>query len=501
MDTRSLWRTSAPAAVGFGMLNEDITTDVLIIGGGITGLTLALLLARDGRSVTVVEADTLGSGTTGHSTGNLYETLSRGLHRVHKRWGADVSRSVVQERRAAIDFIEQEAARAPEVALRRCPLLLWALSADQQGDVDREFDALGEAGASLERPRHLPHPFAPPAGPAVLLHDQAQFQPQAWVNHLAREARSAGAKIHEHTRVLDIDTKMRIATTATGAVRASEIVMATHAPKGIRWVQMEMPCHREYAVATPIDEAADHGPGIFWGQGSESLSVRTVEHEGQRWLVWAGPEHPVGTHNAKAALMAGEAAVGRHRAGARISHRWSAQNFRSADELPYIGRDSTGCIMATGFATDGLTWGTVAARLIADQLAGRETEFGRLCRPNRLAPIKAASGILEEVSITTQALVKDYLTSPPDERLSTLAPGDSAIVDVEGQSCAAWRSPEGELHAVSAVCTHMGCKVHWNSVETSWDCPCHGSRFRPDGTVIEGPALQPLQPLLARLGQ
>jgi Rieske Fe-S protein len=443
----------------------------------------------------------VGSGTTGHSTGNLYETLSRGLHRLRSRWGADVARSVMEQRRAAIEFIAQEASGAPQVALRRCPLLLWALSADQQGHVDSEFEALAEAGATLERPRQLPHPFARPAGPALLLHDQAQFQPQAWVNHLAREAQAEGAKIHEHTRVIELDTKLRIATTVTGVVRASEIVMATHSPKGIRWVQMGMPCHREYAIATPIDEAADHGPGIFWGQGSDSLSVRTAEHEGGRWLVWAGPEYPVGTHNARSALMAVEAALMRHRPGARISHRWSAQNFRSADELPYIGRDSAGCFMATGFATDGLAWGTVAARLIADQLAGHETEFSRLCRPNRVAPVKAASGILEEASITAQALVKDYLTSPQDERLSALAPGDSAIVDVGGQSCAAWRSPEGELHAVSAVCTHMGCKVHWNSVETSWDCPCHGSRFRPDGTVIEGPALQPLPAMLPRLAQ
>ncbi len=492
MDSTSLWRASAPAPAGFGMLNEDVTTDVLVIGAGITGLTLALLLAREGRKVVVLEADSLGSGATGHSTGNLYETLSRGLHRVRSRWGEDVARLVVEQRRSAIAFIEQESAHAKDVAFRRCPLLLWALSPGQQGEIDREFRALAAAGGTLERPRRVPQPFAQPSGAALLLHDQAQFQPQAWVHHLAGEAQAAGAVIHEHTRVLGLDTHLRIASTATGAVRANEIVMATHSPKGIRWVQMQMPCHREYVVATPIDEARDHGPGILWGQGPEGLSVRTVEHDGGRWLVWAGPEHPVGTHNAKAALMAVEAAVRQHVDGATISHRWSAQNFRSADELPYIGRDSTGCFMATGFATDGLTWGTVAAHLIAEQLAGRESEFARLCRPNRLVPAKAASGILEETAVTAQALVKDYLTSPQEERLSALAPGDSAIVELDGQSCAAWRSPDGELHAVSAICTHMGCKVHWNSVETSWDCPCHGSRFRPDGTVIEGPALQPL---------
>jgi Rieske Fe-S protein len=329
------------------------------------------------------------------------------------------------------------------------------------------------------------------AGEVLLLPGQAQMQPQAYVLHLAREAAQAGARIHEHSRVLEIDYKARRAATATGSVTARELVMATHTPKGIRMVHAEMPVHREYGIALR-GAFPDPGAGIFWAKGDDSLSMRTLEADGERFLVCAGQEQKTGLHNAKAGLMALEAQALKHFGDATVTHRWSAQNYRGADSLPYIGRDATGCFVATGFATDGLTWGTVAARLIAEEIAGKAPAFLKLCKPTRVSPVKGGKAILEEVTTMAKALVQDYLTDRQEEKLASLAPGDSAIVDSEGESVAAWRSPQGELFAVSPVCTHLGCKVHWNSVETSWDCPCHGSRFQPDGTVVEGPALRPL---------
>ncbi|MBL0420304.1 FAD-dependent oxidoreductase [Ramlibacter sp. AW1] len=492
MNTQSVWRGTAPSP-GFGMLNGDLGTEVLIIGGGITGLTLAMLLARQGRQVVLIEADEIGSGTTGHSTGNLYETLSGGLHTIRSGWGEQVVRQVVAERRAAIEFIEEQSRAATGVGFRRCPLVLYAMSPSQQGFVDGEIDTLLRAGAQQERRSSIDAPLPPAAGPVLVLPNQAQIQPQAYATHLARQAAAAGASLHEHTRALQIDARAKIVETATGAITAREIVMATHTPKGIRFVHAEMPVHREYAVALPFGAGmSDPGPGIFWALGDEGLSIRTYDADGQRFVICVGREHPPGAHNAKAALMAVEAAAARHFGAVQPAFRWSAQNYHGADGLPYIGRDSTGCFIATGFATDGLTWGTVAARLIAEELSGSSPAFASLCKPSRLSLIKGAKSILEEVAVTAKSLVKDYLTHRQEEKLSSLAPGDSAIIDSDGGSCAAWRSPQGELFAVSAVCTHMGCKVHWNSVETSWDCPCHGSRFRPDGTVIEGPALRPL---------
>lgn len=492
MNSTSVWRDGVPAG-DFAPLDQVSATDVLVIGGGITGVTLAWLLASQGRAVTLLEAGTLGSGTTGHSTGNLYETLSHGLSEIAVAWDREMARTVLERRREAIAFVERIAAGAHEVGFQRCDLVRYAQSAQHQEAIQHEGRALADAGAVV---RWLPdvalgHHLPPAAGAALVLPGQAQFQPQAWLRHLARQAAKAGARLHEHSPVVELDTSVRIAHTPRGNVRAQEIVMATHTPKGIRLVHAEMPVHREYGVALPLAEG-DPGPGIFWAKGEESLSVRTHRHGTVGHLVCVGWEHVAGQHDAQAAQQALEAAARRHFGERAVTHRWSAQNYRSADALPYIGHDAAGLYLATGFAADGLTWGTVAAHLLAGLLRGERDDFAHACRPTRLSPVKGGKAILEEVGITARALVRDYLTHPQHEQLAALAPGQGAIVEAEGRSCAAWRSPQGELFTVSSACTHMGCKVHWNGAETSWDCPCHGSRFRPDGSVIEGPAVAPL---------
>lgn len=491
MDTLSVWRATAPAT-GYGMLQGDVSTDVLVIGGGITGVTLACLLAEQGRQVVLLEADEIGSGSTGNSTGNLYETLSRGMQALEAAWDLDTCRQVATARRETVAFIEARAALLGDVAFRRCPLMLYAMNPSEQEYIETEVEVLRGAGCVVERASSPPPGLPPASADLLVLPDQAQFNPQAYVARMARAAVDAGASVHEHSRVLALDTKNKVATTAGGTVQAREIVMATHTPKGVHMVHAEMPVQREYGIAMEWD-GPDPGPGIFYWRGSEGLSIRTHEADGKRYLVCVGQEHKVGIHNAKAGLLALEHQALKQFGDRPIAHRWSAQNYHGADGLPYIGRNQSDCYIATGFFTDGLTWGTLAARMIAEQLAGREHPLGELLRPNRLNPLKAAKNIIEEnVTVVTQ-LVKDYLTHRQEEKLSALAPGDSAIVEAEGESVAAWRSPAGELFAVSNVCPHMGCKVHWNSVETSWDCPCHGSRFRPDGTVIEGPALAPLK--------
>lgn len=493
MDTLSVWRGTA-APTGFAMLEGDATTDVLIVGGGITGVTLAVLLAEQGRQVMLLEADEIGSGTTGNSTGNLYETVGNGMQEIVSRWGAEIAAQVVTERRAAIAFIESRCRQLPDVGFRRCPLVQWAQSPGEQGYIDQEIEALAKAGARVERSTAAPATLPAAIGDVLVLPDQAQFQPQAYVAAMARAAADKGAKLHEHSRVTELDTRAKRAVTATGTVQAKEIVMATHSPKGVHLVHAEMPVHREYAVALEMDAAeAGPGAGTFWWHGGEGLSMRTLQAGDRHFLICAGQEFKVGIHNAKAGLMALEQQVQKHFGPRRITHRWSAQNYRGADSLPYIGRAGSGCFIATGFSTDGLTWGTVAARVVAAELLSHKASFADLVRPGRLSPVKGARSIVEENVTVVKQLVKDYLTGRQDEKLADLKPGDSAIVDAEGETFAAYRAPDGELFAVSNVCPHMGCKVHWNSVETTWDCPCHGSRFRPDGTVIEGPALSGLK--------
>ncbi len=492
MNTISVWRATAPEAA-FPILREEITTDVVIVGGGITGITLALNLAEQGIPAVVLEARDLGFGSTGNSTGNLYETIDRGISRVVDRWGADVARAVTTARRSALEQIEQRVQKYDiACGFRRCPLYRYATSGNARERVEKEYQGTLKAGLSVRLESTLPPPFPPPHGQVLVLDNQAQFHPQAYVRGLARHAARLGCRIFENSTVLEVDTGQRVVRTASGKITAREIVMATHTPKGLHLVQAEMVVNREYGLATRV--ARDYlPPGIFWGSGVDWLSVRSVDTDDATFLVCVGEEHKTGQEDTNISFERLETAARAYLDMRGVELRWSAQNYSPADGLPYIGRDTSDCFIATGFETDGLIYGTLAASLIADQIAGRDNAFAPIVKANRFQPLRGAKGIAEENFTVMKSLLKDYVTGRKTIPLSQLTSGEGAIVEFENETLAAYKDPSGALFAVSSVCTHMKCKVHWNSVETSWDCPCHGSRFAPDGTVIEGPATEPLQ--------
>lgn len=492
MNTTSVWRATAPEA-GFPMLQEEIDTGVVIIGGGITGVTLALNLAEQGVPAVLLEARDVGFGSTGNSTGNLYETLSRGIYQIVDRWGKDTAHAVTMARRQAVDQIEQRVQKYNiSCGFRRCSLHRYATSASGKDSIDKEYKGSLDAGLPVRLEDKLPSPFLSPHGRVMVLDNQAQFHPEAYVREVARQAANLGCRIFENSTVLEADTDKRSVRTANGKVTAREVVFATHTPKGLHPVQAEMVVNREYGIATRI--ARDSFPsGIFWGSGNERQSVRNLDVGDDTFLIYVGEEHKTGQQDTRTSLDRLETAAREYFDMRDIEFRWSAQNYSPADGLPYIGRDSSDCFIATGFETDGLTYGTVAATLIADQIARRDNVFAQIVKASRFDAVKGAKGVLEENLSVMKSFVKDYITDRDTIPLSQLMPGTAAIVKFEKDTLAAYRNPEGELFAVSPVCTHMKCKVHWNGVEKSWDCPCHGSRFAPDGTVIEGPATQPLQ--------
>lgn len=496
MDTTSVWRATAAETV-FPMLHEKLACDVVIVGGGITGVSLAAELAEQGRSAVLLEAQSIGSGSTGNSTGNLYETISRGIHTIVDRWNTDVARAVATARREALERMEQRVRKyGIDCGFRRCSLYRFAASTEARDFLDKEYQGSLEAGLSIRQEEELPFPLPPGYprlhGPVAVLDNQAQFHPQAYVRALADVASSKGCRIFENSMVVEVDTERRIVRTANGEVKAGEIVLATHSPKGMHLVQAEMVANREYGLATRIPQGS-FPPGIFWGKGTERLSVRNLELEGQTYFICVGEEHKTGQDDTITCLGRLEAAAQARFNVQEIAFRWSAQNYVPADHLPYIGRDASGCFIATGFQTDGLVYGSLAATLIADEIAGRDNVFAPLVKASRFAPIRGAKGMMEETASVLKSLVQDYVAPGKTISLSQLPPGTAGMVKFENETLAAYRDRDGGLYAVSPVCTHMKCKVRWNGVEKSWDCPCHGSRFAADGTVIEGPATEPLK--------
>jgi glycine/D-amino acid oxidase-like deaminating enzyme/nitrite reductase/ring-hydroxylating ferredoxin subunit len=494
---RSIWDTVADPA-RFPRATTDLCVDVAVIGAGITGITTAALASRAGLRVAVLEARRIGLGTTGHSTGNLYAPVDEYLHRLADKWGRDKVAAVVASRCAAIDLIEQHVAEyALDCDFSRQPWVLYATSdaPESCSRIESEFRAARDAGLDAALTAHPVLRGA--AGKALVIPRQAQFDPLQYVRQLAAAIHSQRCLIFEDTPVRDIDVRGGLLRTARCAIRAEQIVMATHAPKGLNLIQTEMAAYREYAVAALLRER-QLGRGIYWSAGPDKHSTRLVELRGRPYLLMIGERHKTGQkEDTEAAYRNLEVSVRARFAVHALGFRWSAQHYRAADGLPYIGPSpgASNLHLACGFATDGLTYGTLAGMILTDRILGRDNPFAALYSPRRFTPVKSAGHFLKENLNVVGYYIRDHVHSADGDTPTAVPRGTGRLVEAGGSKLAVYRDEADRLHVLSPVCTHMHCIVHWNSGERSWDCPCHGSRFHYDGSVIEGPALAPLQRL------
>ncbi|HEY0141563.1 MAG TPA: FAD-dependent oxidoreductase [Thermoanaerobaculia bacterium] len=496
MNRISLWEGTA-ADVHFPAQNEDLSVDVAIVGGGITGITAAQLLVAAGKSVAVIEAHRVGRGTTGHSTGNLHVAVDDQLQKLRKKWGDDVLSVVCQSRQAMITFIERTISQyGIDCGFVRRPHFIFPAEASQISTMEEEH-AAALAGGLAATLSTVDLPMA--LGPALRIDGQAQFQPLSYVALLAKAIASDRCRIFENTKVVDINDRDQVVTTTGGGIRAKKIILATHTPKGFHLVQTELGPYREYGMAAKLASGA-LPDGIFWTlETPMHHSIRSYDGH----LIVIGEKHKVGQHdNAEDYYGKLETYARRHFNVTTVDYRWSGQHYKPADELPFIGQSGThpDLYMATGFSTSGLLYGPLAAHIITDDILGRENEWASVYKANRFTPVKSAKEFVKENVNVAEQYVKDFLLRRADvEKVADVAAGEGCLVEIDGKKVAVHRSTSGEWTALSPICTHMGCIVHWNGYEKSWDCPCHGSRFATDGEVIEGPAMLPLERL--RVGE
>ncbi|HSI76671.1 MAG TPA: FAD-dependent oxidoreductase [Lunatimonas sp.] len=481
----------------FNDLKGDLEADVAIVGGGITGISAAYVLSKAGLQVIVLEAGEVGKGTTGFSTGNLYAPVDPRLFSLDEKHGSETLKEVVASRVAAINFIEDRVDEfGIECDFHRVPWHLFTTPVEEngRGEILKEHRAAVEAG--LEVTSRVPAGFPLSVTDIITIPGQAQFDPLVYTRELAANISSRHCQIFENSPVLDIsDSDPCVLLTDQGTVRAKKVVMATHTPKGIYIVQASMESKREFALAVRLKGPLPP-PAIYWhATPSGQYSIRPYQSSEGDFLIVLSRSYTVGkSDQMKTSYQSLEEYVHSRFDVERIDHIWAAQNYRPADHLPYIGRSvgDNNIYIATGFAADGLVYGTTAGLIIGDLIQGKKNRWEQLYDPKRLTPVASAKTFIKENLHVGKELLKDYIFYDRDTELSQLKNGESKLVTVDGEKVAAHRDEMGTLHLVSSICPHMGCIVHWNEVETSWDCPCHGSRFSIDGDVLEGPAYQGL---------
>lgn len=493
--TESLW--SATAAVpSFPAIAAETEVDVAIIGGGITGLTAALLLAEAGQRVVLVEARTLGSGVSQRSTTHLTAALDTRYFEIESDFGAAGAALVAQSSTAAIERVAATAAaHAPAAAFRSRPGYLYTDVDDDRAMIEKEHAAAKRAGLAVELLAAAPLPFE--SKRAVRFADQAQMHIQHYLAGVAAAARAKGAVIHEHSRVVAIEDgePCTLHVQHGPEIRAREVFVATHSPLNFVLLQTKIAAYRSYILT--FEGVSLSNDGLFWDTADPYHYFSHFVVDGTPHLLVGGEDHKTGSTTDTESRFDSLLTWARSKFGvANPKYRWSAQVEEPVDGLPFIGRNpgNEHVHVATGMSGNGTTFGTIAAMIMTDHVVGRANPWAELYAATRVKPIASAASYLSENVDFPFHLITDHLRPAEASSVDDVKPGEGKTVRVGASRLAVYREPSGKLHALSSVCPHAGCTVKFNPAEKSWDCPCHGSRFAVDGTVLDGPALHPLKP-------
>ncbi|MBD0376779.1 MAG: FAD-binding oxidoreductase, partial [Flavisolibacter sp.] len=425
MSKTSVWEATAEET-SFPALANDIAVDVAIIGGGITGVTAAYLLSKAHKKVAVLEARKIGEGATGYSTGNLYAMVgSEGLHNVKSKWNEEVMKHVVASRAAAVDFIEGRVREFQiDCDFRRVPWCLFTNNDKQQSYIEKEREAAETTGLPISS--DIPFPL--PWNHGFRIDNQAQFNPYAYVAGLARNIESDRCAIYENTKMIKVEEgEVCTVETDSGVVTASQVIMATHTPKGIYKVHTSLGPYRECAVAVRLNGAYPP-PGTFWYMPeTEHYSLRTYETPGGPVLMVLGETYKVGHgDNTEERFRMLENFLRQHFDVASVAYQWAAQQYRPADGIPYIGMSSGNkkTYIATGFAADGLTYGTLAAMIISDEITGIENEWSKTYEASRTTPIASAGAFIKENIDVAAQYLKDIPGNVEAKDVEEIRPGE-----------------------------------------------------------------------------
>lgn len=489
----AIWSSVPLAETHFKTLSAPMETDVVIIGAGITGISCAYNLVRSGKKVVVIESGEVGMGTTGFSTGNLYVPTAQ-FHTIRSKHGKKVLDDVIWARSAALTFIRERINEFNiDCGLTNVPWCYSTVNDEDVKEVENEQEAMKYAG--LPAFSAIPEQFPFTVKSVAILEDQAQCNPLQYVKKLAAEIAGDRCQIFENTKVIAIkDGTPCVVETTGGTIRAGKVVQATHTPKGIYAVHAVMEVYREFALAVQLNQQAPKA-GIYWiRDGKNKYSIRTYSTQEGNFAIVINETQKLGQKERteenfenlekyiRSVFKVGE-----------VKYLWAAQKYMPADDLPYIGTSplQNNVYIATGFSSDGLIYGTAASIIISDLIAGKENPWAKTFDPKRFTPLASAEKAMKENIDVVGHFIKDYIKGAEKE-FTGLAIGEGKLVDFNGKKSAAYRDENDQLHIVSATCPHLGCIVHWNSAEKSWDCPCHGSRFSYKGEVLEGPAISGL---------
>jgi len=500
--TQPTWFATAEALPTFSPLRENLTVDVVVVGAGIAGLTTAYLLSKEGKRVAVLEDGNIASGETGRTTAHLSNALDDRYTSLEQLFGQDGARLAAESHSTAIDQIEKIVAEEQiSCDFSRLNGYLFLPQNGTHQELLDERDAAHRAG--LTGVEWLPDAGATgfQTGECLRFPNQGQFHIIKYLRGVAQALVAQGGQIFTHSHVTEVeggDTAL-VRTTEGFEVQAQAVVVATNTPCIDRLVMhTKQGPYRTYVVGAQVPRGAVT-TALYWDTADPYHYIRvqpvqdtTGQPADYDLLIIGGEDHSVGHDDPQVRLACLEEWARAHfPAITAIDYRWSGQVLEPNDSLAYAGRnplDEPNVYIITGDSGHGMTHGTLGAMLLRDLILERPNPWEQLYDPGRVT-FKAES--LKEFVRENARVVADYtelLTGGDVASAYGIAPGTGAVLRRGVAKVAVYKDAEGQVHECSAICPHLGCVVHWNALETSWDCPCHGSRFDAYGHLVMGPA-------------
>lgn len=492
----SLWLDSI-SDFNFCSLKEDLTADVCIIGGGITGISTAYYLTKAGLKVCVLEKDKLFHHATGNTTAKI--TAQHGLFYDYliNTFSRDLAKGYLDANLEAISNIKNIIdTEKIDCDFEFCDNYVFTDLEEEVLKIKHEVLAVNSLGFDAKLVDTISLPVK--CLSAISFPNQAQFNPLKYGKGLVHCVQKNHGLVYENSKVYDVkkDGDCYQIYTKDNVVSSKYVVFACHYPiinaPGFYFLKMYQ--EASYLIAIETCSSFD---GMYINTKAPIMSFRTaLTNDKKRVVLIGGSTHKVGTkEDVSSCYTALEDLAKSVFPDAKVLYRFQTQDCISLDKLPYIGEFSSlwkNSFVATGFKKWGMTTSNVAATIISNSILGKETVYQDVFSSTRFHPIKNGTEFVNMLKQTTSSLVVDKFNVPKDS-LNSIAKNSAKIIELDKTKIGIYRDENDKFYALKPICSHLGCELSWNDLEKTWDCPCHGSRFRFDGTSLYSPSVQNLK--------
>ena len=489
----SLWQ-NMPEHISKEMPEE---ADVIIVGGGITGISTALLLQREGKKCVVLEAQNIGFGTTGGTTAHLNTLLDSPYYTIQNNFGKKNAQLVHELIHKALNLIEKNVIEYDiQCDFERKDAYVFAQDEKQSKELDKMVESSREVGVKMDFSKTIPVPLS--FDKAAKATEQGQMHSTKYLYGIAEAFERMGGRIVQNCRVTDCiqEKGETVVITSKGKMVASHVIYATHTPPGVNVLHFEVAPYRSYVLAVTLLDN-NYPDALVYDLDNPYHYYRTQVVDEKKYLIFGGEDHKTGhEENTELCFTKLESYLRKYYNIDEVVFKWSSQYFESADGLPYIGHlpgNPENVFVATGFGGNGMILGTATAYILTDLICEGTSPYAELFSPARFKPEAGFNKVVKESIDVIGQLIEKKIAIEKITGAVELAHNEGKVVKYEGHKVGLYKDDAGKLFAVNPACPHINCNVGWNGAEKSWDCPCHGSRFSFTGELMTAPARKDLE--------